>query len=653
MPVNIDQLLQDESLGADQFVTSADGRFTFVYRGDGNLVLYRNYRNWPRKYLWDSGTDGTPVGTCIMQGDGNLVIYGPDGRPLWASGTGGNPGSRLVVQNDGNVVIYRPDAEPIWGTGLVILRGRIPDLDGSVTVKIFKDGAVWFQGHVYNGGWQSVAFRVRVLARAQDTAIAMAYQGHAGGIGSGDPRDEYREQTSENPMVGLKFEQFRTSGLEIHSETSGDVTGWVEDVGSFLVRQLVSAVLLFETGPLLTLIVVGVEVGSLVSGGGFSGGARIIGGTLWLVGPEGTLFALISEGVAKLGSNERQISQAEYDWANDAVFRGTLPPRDRIVLTDTQGGGGRRFVYPRYDGKITVNLGDVYARPLDSNNKRHFVHELVHVWQLHNIHSDLAYIGNGLSARACEAVGDDPYLMPPGIFPFTKLNLEQQAHAVEIWFAWGLNEQHKYYPYVRDNIRTGSEEFRQPYAFDLISDFAATKDYPGGRSVFNYGYTVSPGSALLRYSAGFIDDPLPRLNRFTDGVNDCPVIIQNTTGGPSTYVGTITQPADMLNLHPGPAGQYCVVRFVAPEAGTYRVVGVFQGLDFGWGQTNTNVGVLLNSNASQPLFSGNVVGFDTKLPFDFTARLNEGDSLDFFVGYGGNGYYDDSTGLKATIAGGV
>ena len=113
------QLLPNESLGADQFLTSSSGRYTFVYQGDANLVLYKNYPLQPRKALWASGTAGKPVNTCIMQADGNLVIYDPNGKALWSSGTWQDPGSTVIVQDDGNVVIYRPDGTPVWATNTV------------------------------------------------------------------------------------------------------------------------------------------------------------------------------------------------------------------------------------------------------------------------------------------------------------------------------------------------------------------------------------------------------------------------------------------------------------------------------------------------------------------------------------------------------
>src|SRR5947209_4484669 len=65
-----DDMQPGEVLTQDQSITSANGQYTFVYQGDGNLVLYG-----PGGALWASNTGGRSVGECIMQGDGNLVIY--------------------------------------------------------------------------------------------------------------------------------------------------------------------------------------------------------------------------------------------------------------------------------------------------------------------------------------------------------------------------------------------------------------------------------------------------------------------------------------------------------------------------------------------------------------------------------------------------
>jgi hypothetical protein len=106
-----DTMLPNQILGHDQFLRSADGRYTLYFQADGNLVLVRTH-DW--SLLWASGSRAAP-GALIMQSDGNLVVYADGTGARWASNTM-VPNSRLLVQNDGNVVIYRPDGTPIWAT---------------------------------------------------------------------------------------------------------------------------------------------------------------------------------------------------------------------------------------------------------------------------------------------------------------------------------------------------------------------------------------------------------------------------------------------------------------------------------------------------------------------------------------------------------
>ena len=114
-----DTMSPGETLPVGGAIHSANGRYTFVFQADGNLVLYKTYPNHPQKPVWASHTSGRPIDVCIMQGDGNLVLYDLDAHPVWASNTHGNPGSRLVAQDDGNVVIYRPNATAAWATNTV------------------------------------------------------------------------------------------------------------------------------------------------------------------------------------------------------------------------------------------------------------------------------------------------------------------------------------------------------------------------------------------------------------------------------------------------------------------------------------------------------------------------------------------------------
>jgi hypothetical protein len=103
-----DRLNPNDRLLQGQFITSADGRFTLILQGDGNLVLYKP----GGRPIWATGTSG-PVTEAVMQQDGNFVLYTPQG-PIWASNTQGN--NVLVAQNDGNLVMYNGAGGAVWAS---------------------------------------------------------------------------------------------------------------------------------------------------------------------------------------------------------------------------------------------------------------------------------------------------------------------------------------------------------------------------------------------------------------------------------------------------------------------------------------------------------------------------------------------------------
>ena len=106
------ELQAGQFIVTNQFLPSADGRFTLQLQADGNVVLYG-----PSGYLWAAPwTWGRGSTTLTMQTDGNLTVRGPSNELIWQSGTGGHPGARLVMQNDGNLVIY-DGWTAVWHTG--------------------------------------------------------------------------------------------------------------------------------------------------------------------------------------------------------------------------------------------------------------------------------------------------------------------------------------------------------------------------------------------------------------------------------------------------------------------------------------------------------------------------------------------------------
>jgi len=78
----------------------------------------------------------------------------------------------------------------------------------------------------------------------------------------------------------------------------------------------------------------------------------------------------------------------------------------------------------------------------------------------------------------------------------------------------------------------------------------------------------------------------------------------------------------------------------------YRFTGHFQGIDLDGATTDA----VVVQNSELVLFNEYIKGFGIPKAFDFTRVLAAGDTIDFSVGYGGNGYNSDSTGLGVTVA---
>jgi RHS repeat-associated protein len=176
---------------------------------------------------------------------------------------------------------------------------------------------------------------------------------------------------------------------------------------------------------------------------------------------------------------------------------------------------------------------------------------------------------------------------------------------------------------------------------NAVSDFSATQN----NGIWKYGYKTLSGSTFNAFPS--------HANLFGGGLDSwspgycCPMITRNATGTTYTYPGapSVVQPADVLNLHPGPSGEKSVVRWTAPAAGTYTISGRFQGIDTAG--TTTDVTILHNTTA---VFAGNINGYGNQVTFAVTRTVAAGDTIDFQVGYGSNNSYgSDSTGLSVTI----
>jgi hypothetical protein len=171
--------------------------------------------------------------------------------------------------------------------------------------------------------------------------------------------------------------------------------------------------------------------------------------------------------------------------------------------------------------------------------------------------------------------------------------------------------------------------------YDPALDFS-TNSNPAG--VWSYGYSTTRTGAMVKYTSTTL--------RQSDGL----LFWSRSVGDlyPSVYRNPATNAVsgieNVLGQHPGSANEYSIIRFTAPVAGDFRVLGAW----FGLYTTTTDVHMQTNGVA---ILSGTVNGYGTNSgpSFDTTMTLAQGATLDFVVGYGNNGYLNDSTGLRAQI----
>lgn len=145
---------------------------------------------------------------------------------------------------------------------------------------------------------------------------------------------------------------------------------------------------------------------------------------------------------------------------------------------------------------------------------------------------------------------------------------------------------------------------------------------------------------------GQIGSPLigMEVRRTADGPD--PNVTHNPTDHAVTGTGMTWQPG-RLALHPGPHGEYSVVRWTCASEGEYSITGSFTGIAE---KATTDVHVI---SAGKPLFDGfvNVGGHGNEAPFALKTKLAHGDTIDFVVGFGNANYGGDTTALDARIEG--
>ncbi len=212
-------------------------------------------------------------------------------------------------------------------------------------------------------------------------------------------------------------------------------------------------------------------------------------------------------------------------------------------------------------------------------------------------------------------------------------------------------------PTATPTVPACSEVTSTRTVFNAFEDFSfASNPIPDG--AWKYGQTDTLGGPFTLYTFQSVDyqkdDPVHSLSLWQgDPVQYDPNVMKNESGVDMTSNegSWVFHPATVyLHFHPGPAGQYSVVRWVCPSDGDYVVDAAFRSLRVGGPNTTVDVHVLLNdvSLFSQPI---NAHYADGEFPYAAALSLKACDTLDFVVGFGDNAnHYYDSSGLRAVVA---
>ena len=177
--------------------------------------------------------------------------------------------------------------------------------------------------------------------------------------------------------------------------------------------------------------------------------------------------------------------------------------------------------------------------------------------------------------------------------------------------------------------------------FDVAADFSRS-DNPNG--VWSYGWSLHLGTPFVLSTDARVREGIDswRGNRVADGN---PGAYHNGTGSAIVLGGTALYDSGQFGLHPGPSGEYGVVRWTAPASGRVSLASEFVGQDLLGTTTDAHI---LHNNVH--VFDSLIEGLGSSASLNIEIMMLVGDTLDFAIGFGRNGsYFNDSTGLAARI----
>ena len=188
------------------------------------------------------------------------------------------------------------------------------------------------------------------------------------------------------------------------------------------------------------------------------------------------------------------------------------------------------------------------------------------------------------------------------------------------------------------------------------SEFDASRDFAAGRGTasngsWSYGWERQLGGPFDLYRRPFrvqywgaeVTGWSQNGEGPQNGDHCCPFVAKNTSGH-DVREPVVEIPANQLWFHPGPKGEFSIVRWQGNAMGRYAIEARFAAL----AQTTTDVHVVKNGAAVMDgAIDGQGVWHDVLIR---NLACSPDDTIDFAVGFGAdNNYNSDITGLDARI----
>ncbi len=312
-------------------------------------------------------------------------------------------------------------------------------LGGRADLVLRSDGTYTSSGHMRATGFPSFAYQVTASVQGDGGAFLPTafHQGRV--FGSDTPGDQLRNWNesgrnenirqqwlgiAENPRIEVRNE-YNVSGV------LGAATDVAIKIGEFVG---LAAVANPSTAALLTLGSALDEAVELPAPHkDWPLGVTVAAGGILLFGPGAIAPALAAGAAAELAVETRVLRDDEWDFVRK-VFGETLPPRERIILTNLLGKDNRPFTIPTDGGRFLVNLGGgPFHNPTTWRGGKRYsqpgqllIHELTHTWQGKRWPATTYY---------CQGVTAENYDPGSGGKPWGAYSLEQQATIVDNWYA--------------------------------------------------------------------------------------------------------------------------------------------------------------------------------------------------------------------------